>query len=258
VKQGSGFRFQVSGKMRVALTQSRGRLEVVQEMLEQRGYEVLRQPLIETQPLLDDATRLEAQKLLDCAWLLFTSRTAAETWQQLGLHFNKGIYPLVTPNIGAVGIKTAEALKAIGAEVSIIADQQNAENFAEMFLSHPKAASPVGLPQGDKALDTVQKKLEQHGFEVRPVVIYKTILQTKTFQNIDVIVLSSPSAVEALENIGHAKLVAIGATTLKAIEARGWQAVQSSSPNAESIVEAIERISKGFEVENPFQLGVTK
>jgi hypothetical protein len=70
-------------KVRVVLTQSRGRLEVVQEILEQRGYEVIRQPLIETQPLLDEQTKLEAQKLLDCAWLLFTSRTAAETWQHL-------------------------------------------------------------------------------------------------------------------------------------------------------------------------------
>ncbi len=231
----------------VALTQSRGRLEVVQEMLGQRGYEVVRQPLIETQPLLDDATKLEAQKLLGCAWLLFTSRTAAETWQKLGLHFTLDPAPRTPhPFVGAVGKKTAEALQAIGAEVSIVADQQNAENFAEIFLSHPQAASPVGLPQGDKALDTLQKRLEQHGFEVQSIVIYKTILQPHRFQNIDVIVLSSPSAVEAVEDIGDAKLVAIGATTLKAIEARGWQAVQSSSPNAEAIVEAVEHSSKGI------------
>lgn len=239
-----GERLKVKGGVRVALTQSRGRLEVVHDMLEQRGYEVIRQPLIETQPLLDDETKLEAQKLLDCSWILFTSRTAAETWQKLSERFIKGLKPLATPHVGAVGKKTAEALKEIGANVVIIADQQNAENFAEMFLNHPKAASAVGLPQGDMALNTVQKRLEQAGFEVRPVVIYKTILQPHHFQNIDVIVLSSPSAVEAVEDIGHAKLVAIGATTLKSIEARGWQAIQSSSPNAESIVEAIESINE--------------
>jgi uroporphyrinogen-III synthase len=225
----------------VALTQSRGRLENVQEMLEQRGYEVIRQPLIETQPLLGEATRLEAERLFECAWILFTSRTAAETWQQLGLHFSKGLKPLVTLNIGAVGKKTAEAVQAIGAEVSIIADQQNAENFVEMFLNHPKAASPVGLPRGDKALDTVQKKLEQAGFEVRPVVIYKTVLRPQNFQNVDVIVLSSPSAVEALEDRGEAQLIAIGETTLKAVEARGWQASLARSPEASSILETIEK-----------------
>jgi uroporphyrinogen-III synthase len=230
-------------KVRVALTQSRGRLEVVQEMLEGRGYEVIRQPLIETQPLLDEKTKLEAERLLECAWVLFTSRTAAETWQKLSQRFSKGLQPLVTTSIGAVGKKTAEALQAIGAEVSIIADQQNAENFSDMFLNHPKAASPVGLPQSDKALDTVQKKLEQAGFEVRPVVIYKTILCPHQFQEIDVIVLSSPSAVEAVKEIGTAKLVAIGTTTRKAIEARGWQAVQSPSPNADSIIEAVEVVT---------------
>jgi uroporphyrinogen-III synthase len=235
VSQGSG--------LRVALTQSRGRLEIVQEMLEQRGYEVVRQPLIETQPLLDEGTKREAQKLLDCAWLLFTSRTAAETWQKLG--FTHHPSPITHhPLIGAVGKKTAEALKETGATVDIIADQQNAEHFADMFLSHPKAASPVGLPQGDKALDTVKKRLETSGFEVRPVVIYKTSLHPYRFQNIDVIVLSSPSTVEAVEHRGDAKLVAIGSTTRKAIEARGWQAFQSSSPTAESIVEAVEAVTE--------------
>lgn len=229
--------------MRVALTQSRGRLEVVQEMLGARGYEVLRQPLIETQPFLDEGTKLSAQKLLECSWLLFTSRTAAETWQKLSLDISlKPETRNPKPYIGAVGKKTAEALQQIGAEVSIIADQQNAENFAEMFLNHPKAASPVGLPQGDKALGTVQQKLEAAGFEVRPLVVYKTILHPHRFDNIDVIVFSSPSAVEAAENIGRAKIVAIGATTRKAVEARGWQGVQSASPEAVSIVEAIDGV----------------
>jgi uroporphyrinogen-III synthase len=225
----------------VALTQSRGRLETLQEMLEQRGFEVVRQPLIETQPLLDEKTRHEAEGLLGCAWILCTSRTAAETWQQLSVGFPPNPKPR-TPNpmFGAVGKKTAEALQHIGIEVSIITHQQNAENFAEMFLNHPKAASPVGLPRGDKALDTVQKRLEQHGFEVRPVVVYKTILCPQNFQTIDVIVLASPSAVEAVMDKGKAQLVAIGDTTLKAVEARGWQAVKSASPEAEAIVEAIE------------------
>ena len=242
-----GKRLKVKSKVRVALTQSRGRLEVVQAMLESRGYEVIRQPLIETQPLLDEATKLAARKLSECAWILFTSRTAAETWQKLDLQFPPPSSLLPPPFIGAVGKKTAEALQTIGAEVSIIADQQNAENFAEMFLNHPKAASPVGLPQGDRALDTVQKKLEQHGFDVRPVVIYKTILCPKNFQNIDVIVLSSPSAVEAVEDKGQAQLVAIGETTLKAVEARGWQAVRATSPDAEAIFQAIETVDTSTE-----------
>jgi uroporphyrinogen-III synthase len=222
------------GRLRIALTQSRGRLENLQEMLEQRGYEVIRQPLIEIQPLLNKETRLKAQKLLECAWILFSSRTAAETWQQLDLPFTHH------PMIGAVGKKTAETLRTIGASVSITAHKQNAENFAAMFLTHAEAKSPIGLPRGDKALDTLQTKLEQHGFEVRPVVVYKTISCPQNFQNIDVIVLSSPSAVEALEDRGEARLVAIGETTLKAVEARGWQATKAHSPEADAIFEAIE------------------
>jgi uroporphyrinogen-III synthase len=238
-----GERLKVKGKVRVALTQSRGRLERLQDMLEQRGFEVIRQPLIETQPLLDEKTRLEAQKLLEGAWILFTSRTSVEVWQHFGFDFSNGLQPLVIPNVGAVGKKTAEQLRESGATVSLIADSQNADNFAEMFLNHPKASSPVGLPQGDKALATLQIKLEQHGFEVHGVVIYKTVSCPQNFQNADVIVLASPSAVEAVTDIGTAQVVAIGETTLKAVEARGWQAARAASPDGFSIVQVIEEMN---------------
>ncbi len=231
---------------RVVLTQSYGRLEGLQTLLEQRGYEVIREPLIETQPLLDDKTRLEAEKLLQCAWILFTSRTSVEVWQQLDIPFgpSKGLQPLVTPRVGAIGKKTAEDLQNIGAEIELVADLRNAENFADMFLNHPKAAGPVGLPQGDKALDTLQTKLVSHGFEVWPVVIYKTVLRPQSFHNVDVIVLASPSGVEALQDTGGEKLVAIGETTLNAIKAKGWQA-SLATPEGATVMECIESIMKG-------------
>jgi uroporphyrinogen-III synthase len=239
MKQGS--RLQVSDKVRVALTQSRGRLESLQVLLEQRGYEVIRQPLIETHPLLDYKTRLEAERLLECAWILFTSRTAVETWQQFGLGFSKRT--LITANIGAVGKKTAAMLEQLGATVSLISSWQNADNLAELFVNHPEAKSPIGLPHGDKALDILQTKLQHYGFEVRPVVIYKTIQQPQRFHNVDVIVLASPSAVEALKDIDTAQLIVIGETTLEAVKARGWQATKTSSLETQSITEAIERIA---------------
>lgn len=236
------------------LTQSYGRLEGLQTLLEQRGYEVIREPLIETQPLLDDKTKLEAKKLLQCAWILFTSRTSVEVWQQLDIPFGfskgpskglpirytQGKQPLVTPRVAAIGKKTAEDLKNISANIELVADMQNAENFAEMFLNHPEARSPVGLPQGDRALDILQKKLKQCSFEVWPVVIYKTVLRPQRFRDVDVIVLASPSAVEALTDIGKAQLVAIGETTLKAVEVKGWKAIKSESPETEAILRAIE------------------
>jgi uroporphyrinogen-III synthase len=236
MKQGS--RFQVSDKVRVALTQSRGRLESLQAMLEQRGYEVIRQPLIKIRPIRKN--EIEAELLLGCSWILFTSISAVESWQLLGLPF---IEPEHFPKIGAVGKKTATMIQRFGGEISLISTWQNAENLAELFSNHPQAKSPIGLPQGDKALDTLQMKLEQHGFEVRPVVIYKTIQQPQRFRNVDVIVLASPSAVEAVIEKGEAQLVAIGETTLKAVEARGWQAIKAISPEAKSILEAIERIA---------------
>jgi uroporphyrinogen-III synthase len=224
------------------LTQSIGRLEGLGRELENRGYRVTRQPLIETQVLLDDTTRTKASKLLECKWILFTSRTSAEVWPQL---IPSPITHHPSPKFAAVGQKTAQTLTSLGISVSLIADKQNAETFAEMFLNHPEAASPVGLPQGDRALNTVQTTLEQHGFYVYPVVMYKTILNPQNISGADIIVLASPSAVEALEDYGTAKLLAIGETTARAIAARGWKAFHSSSPDQASILEMIEGLSKG-------------
>jgi uroporphyrinogen-III synthase len=165
-------------------------------------------------------------------------------WQHLNL---SPIDYHPSPKIGAVGKKTAEDLRHIGANVELIADSQNAENFADMFLNHPEARSPVGLPQGDKALGTLQKKFEGQGFTVWPVVIYKTILRPQSFREVDIIVLASPSGVKALQNPGKAKLVAIGETTLRAIESKGWQAVKSESLEAGEILDVIETLARKME-----------
>lgn len=135
-------------------------------------------------------------------------------------------------------------LEDLGANISLLSSWQNADDLAELFINHPDAKGPIGLPQGDRALDTLQKKLEEHGFEVWPAVIYKTVLCPQSFQDVDVIVLASPSAVEALKDIGKARLVVIGETTLKAVEARGWKAVQSPSLEVKDVLDMIEILVK--------------
>ena len=66
--------------MRVALTQSEGRLGGLERALQERGFDVLRVPLIQTEPLLTPAVREAARALIGLPWLLFTSPAGVEAW----------------------------------------------------------------------------------------------------------------------------------------------------------------------------------
>ena len=221
-------------KLRVALTQSEGKLVGLEEGLLKHGFDVIRVPLIETRPLLRDEVKERASALLTCPWLLFTSQSAVEAWAALDLSFKRNL-------IGTVGEKTAVSIEDLGGRVRIIAKPQTSADLADAFLQHPDAAAPVGLPRGNRALPTLQDALETSGFETCPAVIYQTVEQPWTSGDVDVVVLSSPSAVQALpKRVGErAKLIALGPSTGAEIVAFGWSCQEANNPDINSILELL-------------------
>ena len=221
--------------MRVVLTQSAGKLVDLETLLKKRGYEVERSPLISTAPLLSKEVKARASQLLSCAWLLFTSPSGVEAWGDLDLGF-------ANAQLGAVGAKTALALEKLGASVSLLGEPPSARGLAESFLQHPKAAAPVGLPRGDRAMSLLEDELTKHGFETRATVIYQTLPLSWQGGSADVIILASPSAVEALprEAARNAKLVALGPSTGAALAELGLTFVQARRPEAGAVLKAIE------------------
>lgn len=225
--------------MTVALTQSEGRLEGLEELLQERGFAVTRSPLIETLPILSDAVREQLHTLLELPWVLFTSPAAAYAWQRLELPFRAA-----GPRFGAVGRQTAEAINRRGGEVAILGSPQTAQGLAGAFLRHPQAAGPVGLPRGARALPTLEGILRKRGFDTRPVVVYRTVARSWPGGEADVVVLASPSAVAALpEAVGRScRLVTLGKTTQRAAARRGWQAEVPASPQVADVLAAVERL----------------
>ena len=231
----------MSGKpFRIALTQSLGKLEGLEASLRKRGFEVVRSPLIKTEPILTATVREKAVALLSCPWLLFTSPSGVEAWGALGIGFGSA-------RLGAVGAKTAAAVERLGGKVEIVGEPQTSLGLAEVFLQTAAASAPVGLPRGDRALPTLQDELENNGYETRPLVVYRTVARAFTADDIDggdidIVVLSSPSAVEALPSeVGtRAKLVALGPSTGAAIAEYGWPYVQAERPDADAVLKALE------------------
>jgi uroporphyrinogen-III synthase len=245
--------------MKIVLTHSEGRFEGLAEGLRRRGYEVEHAPLIVTRPRSGEDARADAEDLLELPWLLFTSRSAVEAWGALGVGWTAPDGHV--PRLGAVGRQTAAALRALGAEPALVAERSSrAAGLADAFLEHPKAAGPVGLPQGDRARPTLRRALEEAGIETRPLVLYETVTQpwkgeaeeserTGPADTPDaaavasvLIVLASPSAAEALpgEVARRATLVAIGPTTAAAVESRGLRCRQAPTPSVGGVLEAVE------------------
>ena len=219
-------------------------------------------PLIATRPRTDEEARAAGGALLALPWLLFTSRSAVEAWSGLGIGWRAPTE--------AAGRRAARgrggAQDGVGAArrrrgAALVAERSSrAAGLVDAFLEHPDAASPVGLPQGDRALPTLRCALERAGFETRPLVLYETVTQPwsgdatvdgaadgaaagdDAASGAELVVLASPSAAEALpdEVARRAALVAIGPTTAAALERRGLAPRQARAPSVGGVLEAVD------------------
>ena len=225
--------------MRVVLTYSLGRLLGLAEALYEEGYEVEHTPLIETRPLQDLQVKAQAKALLECPWMVFSSQATLEAWQSLDLPL-----PGKEQKLAAVGKKTAEKLTELGLRVNLIAEPQNALGLVNCFTAHPEACGPIALPQGNRALATVQQKLEHMGYETLPLSIYETVTLEWLAGVADVIVVASPSAVEVVPDriAAGAQFISLGETTQTAVRTKGWRGQVADSPAIDDVLDAIERL----------------
>jgi uroporphyrinogen-III synthase len=222
--------------MKVALTQSEGRLDGLAGALERAGHEVVRQPLVQTVPLLDAATQGRAKALLEADWLLFTSGAAVTAWQGLGLPL-KG----PRPRLGAVGESTAKLIERCSGKVALVGEPPHAKGLADCFLKKVKDARLVGLPRGERGLPTLGERLEGAGIKTLAVTLYRTETLVWHAGEVDAVLLASPSAAEALPPHidGRARLISLGPSTTKAIRARGWRCLEVARPDVENVLGAV-------------------
>ncbi|MCS7193833.1 MAG: uroporphyrinogen-III synthase [Meiothermus sp.] len=219
--------------MRIALTQSEGRLAGLQEALEAMGLEVWRVPLVQTRFLPADLTPIQ-----DCRWWLFTSVTAVQAVRALGAR-------LEGRRLGAVGPATRRALEEAGGAVEVVAPEGHALSLAEAFLAR-RPFGFVGLPQGNRAQPHLARRLREAGYTVEVVTVYETLTcpWPQGLEAPELILLASPSAVEALPDaVGErAHSLALGPSTAAALEERGWPHTLLASPSVEAVLKAIQDI----------------
>jgi uroporphyrinogen-III synthase len=224
--------------MNVILTHSNNRFEILQSVLEQRGFSVVHHPLVRTRAI----PNVNLEPIMDCDWWLFTSVAAVEVLNTRGV--------LVGRKVAAVGVATAQALRHAGANVAFMAIGGNSDSFAKEFLEY-KPKDPIAILGGDHSLMTLPNALRAANLEVRFLEVYQTRSNSwDDFVGHDqhyAIVLMSPSAVNVIpEDVARASdLVALGQTTAASILARGWTCVVAQKPEMVAVIEVLEALKDG-------------
>jgi uroporphyrinogen-III synthase len=203
--------------LRILLTRPEGRNERLAAALEERGHEVLIEPLIVLEPLGDDPVELDGYD-----WLVVTSVTGAQELKRRGRGRAK--------QVAAIGKATAEALG--GADL-IPADSTQEGLLAEL----PRPAGRVLFVGAESARRLLVEELDADF-----VPLYRTReLRPEATPEADVVILASPSAARAFAALGRdLPAVSIGPETTKAAERQGIRVLgEAPTHDLDGLLEAL-------------------
>ena len=82
------------------------------------------------------------------------------------------------------------------------------------------------------------------GYETLALVVYETVALDWRAGTADVIVVASPSAVEAVPDriAAAAQFICLGETTQAAVRFKGWRGVVADSPAIDDVLDTLERL----------------
>ncbi len=227
----------------------------------ERGFEVLRLPLLASEPGSDGDRFL--------AWLAhppersalaWTSRRAADTIARVALPRHR--VAIASLPLFAVGAESAAPMRDVGLAVTTPPESNaNAKGLAAL-IARPAGAGPAGatiarvaFAHGDRALPDLPAALSAAGIEVEPFEIYRTSFLSPDVGGLEratvdgrvaAVAFFSPSGVDSLERLLRPETLALlrrdvpaigrGDTTRAALAARGYR--KAAGP----------RTSEGFDI----------
>jgi uroporphyrinogen-III synthase len=230
----------LAGK-RVVVTRAPEQSQSLVEALREAGAEPVLLPLVAFAPA-DNAAELDAclRNSVRFDWVFFTSQNALRAVQQRCAALDLPLAQVFAGvKIAAVGPATAEVVTAAGLPVDFVSRIHNGVALAEE-LSAGAQKKRVFLPRSDRANPELIEVLNLHGWQVTPVVAYKTVSpnsdspgaqESLLHGGADAILFFSPSAVHHLcdllgaqrfRDLGNQSIfVAIGTVSENALKAEG-------------------------------------
>ena len=237
----------------------------IAKILKSEGFDVIDMPLIECVFSVnsDDCADI-FDGLGSYEWITFSSPNAVRGFFKAFFDEFDDIRSLGIARLACVGEATAKELSKFYLKADVVPQKQTAVSLAEAMSEFESLENLKVLSvRGNLALPDLVKSLEDKKAIVDTFEVYKTNLldvaktdeSVQSFKNngADVVVFSSPSAVESFvknaknlllkANATRPKIVAIGSTTAEALKKRSMEVpVVSDSPKAEDIVAAVKSI----------------
>jgi uroporphyrinogen-III synthase len=208
--------------MRIVVTRPEAHAGELVGRLEALGHDVVSCPLIEIEQLGDEPIELAGYD-----WVVVTSRTAAELLAARA--------PGPWPPVAAIGPGTANALRRLGHEATLVASVSTQEGLAAEL---PRPAGRVLFAGAEGARRYLVEELEADF-----VPLYRTVeLVPAEPPAGDLVVLSSASAARAFSRLGSdMPAVSIGPETTKAARAAGVRvAGEAETHDLDGLVAAVE------------------
>lgn len=234
----------------VVVTRAREQASELRDRLEELGAEVLELPTIAIEPLEFTVPRLDRY-----GWIIFTSANAVAAF------FDRGVTPamldsraLAGVRVAAIGLATEMELVARGIRADLMPDRFVAESLLEAF---PDPASPdekVLLPRAEQARDVLPDGLQERGFIVDVLPLYRTVtarpgpamLERVRSGTVDAITFTSSSTVtnfcDAVGDLPDPQplVASIGPITSKTALARGLRVdVEAAEHTIDGLTDAL-------------------
>lgn len=205
--------------MRVIVTRPRAQVGPLVARLEALGIEVVECPLIEIECTSDEPVDAAGYD-----WVVVTSPNGAAELLRRGCNL---------PRVAAVGVGTAEVLRAGGVEPGFVPSEASQDGLLREF---PRPAGRVLFAAAEGAR---RGPVVELGADFVP--LYRTRLLRPTPPEGDVVVLASGSAARAYAGIGgSAPAVSIGPQTSRAARAAGLTvAREAATHDLDGLVAAV-------------------
>lgn len=190
-------------------------------------------------------------------WFVLTSTNALSFFEQALPSINLHEVFRANPHVrfAAIGKQTAHQLTACGVEDVVVAQTSYARSLLEELLNYPP--TPVVIPRGSLAMQTLDFALRQAGYDVISEILYDTTYRHETPPSLeairrgefDAVLLRSPSAARAFDHFtSHSSLPVVCAGTTTAEHARSLElnvVLVCEDPDPEAVALDIADYAKG-------------